>query len=105
MRKAIQTLFAATVLSFGLTGMALADDDLQEIEEISKSFNLISLEEAKSKALLAKPGVIEDVELENRTFKKGWDYEFEILDADGTEWEVLIDAKTGKVNNISRDWF
>jgi uncharacterized membrane protein YkoI len=105
MRKTVQTLFAAMVLSFGLSSVAYADDDIQEIQQISQSFGLISLEEAKVKALAAKPGVIGDAELESRKFKKGWDYEFEILDADGTEWEVLIDAKTGKVNNISRDWF
>lgn len=105
MRKTFQTFCAVSIVSFGSISVALADDDLYEIQQISKSFNLISLEEAKNKALAEKPGVIEDAELENRKFKKGWDYEFEILDADGREWEVLIDAKTGEVSNISRDWF
>ncbi len=105
MKNSFQTLFAVSILSFGLTGVAMADDDLYEMQQISKTFNLISLEEAKSKALAAKPGMIEDAELENRKFKKGWDYEFEIIDADGREWEVLVDAKTGEVTNISRDWF
>jgi len=63
------------------------------------------LEQAKATALQAKPGVIKDAELENRTFEKGWDYEFEVVDADGKEWEVNVDAKTGKVRNIKRDWF
>ncbi|HSG92461.1 MAG TPA: PepSY domain-containing protein, partial [Methylotenera sp.] len=36
---------------------------------------------------------------------KGWDYEFEIVDADGHEWEVNIDAKTGAVRGTSREWF
>jgi len=45
------------------------------------------------------------VELERRKFRSGWDYEVEILDANGAEWEVYIDAKTGKVNGVHRDWF
>ena len=53
----------------------------------------------------AKPGVVKEVELERRKFKSGWDYEVEIVDSNGAEWEVYIDAKTGKVNSINRDWF
>jgi uncharacterized membrane protein YkoI len=105
MKKTVQTLLATTVLSFGLSSVALADDDIHEIQQITQSFGLISLDEAKTKALAAKAGVVKDVDLENRKFNKGWDYEFEILDADGAEWEVYVDAKTGNVSNISRDWF
>jgi uncharacterized membrane protein YkoI len=98
--------FAATILMLGtFSTYALADDDLQEMEAISKQFGLISLEEAKVKALAAKPGVVKDADLENHKFSKGWDYEFEIIDADGNEWDVDVDAKTGKVTNIKRDWF
>ena len=104
MKKTVQTLLATTVLSFGLSSVALADDDIHEIQQITQSFGLISLDEAKTKALAAKAGVVKDVDLENRKFNKGWDYEFEILDADGAEWEVYVDAKTGNVSNISRDW-
>ncbi|EUJ09376.1 propeptide domain-containing protein [Methylophilaceae bacterium 11] len=106
MKKSVQTLLMATAISFAIFGPAHADDDdLQEMESISKSFGLIPLEQAKATALQAKPGVIKDAELENRTFEKGWDYEFEVVDADGKEWEVNVDAKTGKVRNIKRDWF
>jgi uncharacterized membrane protein YkoI len=106
MKKSVQALLMATAISFAIFGPAHADDDdLQEMESISKSFGLIPLEQAKATALQAKPGVIKDAELENRTFEKGWDYEFEVVDADGKEWEVNVDAKTGKVRNIKRDWF
>ncbi|MDP8567229.1 PepSY domain-containing protein [Methylophilus aquaticus] len=81
------------------------DDDPAKIAEMAKTFGLISLEDAQKKALAAKPGMVKEAELENRKFKSGWDYEFEIVDADGKEWEVLIDAKTGKVNSVNRDWF
>tara|TARA_R110002049_G_scaffold172763_1_gene339589 strand:- start:2318 stop:2635 length:318 start_codon:yes stop_codon:yes gene_type:complete len=103
-----------TTAVFALTGMmtlmlnvapAYADDDIRNIQAFSEGLGLISLEQAKAKALQAKPGMIDDVDLENRNFSKGWDYEFEIIDIDGKEWEVMIDAKTGEVHKISRDWF
>lgn len=106
MKKTIHQLVIATPLVLSLfTFHAYADDDLQEMELYSKQFNLISLEEAKAKALEAKPGVVKDADLESRKISKGWDYEFEIVDADGVEWEVNVDAKTGKVGGIYRDWF
>ncbi|GAB4296621.1 MAG: hypothetical protein Kow0083_09480 [Methylophaga sp.] len=97
----MSSLLAVLVLS----APAKADDDIREIRALSEGLGLISLEEAKTKALEAKPGVIEDVDLDNRPLGKGWDYEFEILDADGNEWDVYIDAKTGEVRKIEKDWF
>jgi uncharacterized membrane protein YkoI len=106
MKKTIQYFSILSLLSLGMVSTAtFADDDLQEMEAISKGLGLITLEEAKAKALEAKPGVIKDAELENRKFEKGWDYEFEIVDADGKEWDVYVDAKSGKVNGVNRDWF
>lgn len=106
MKKSMNTFTLASVISFSLLSpLAFADNDIQEIEAISKEFGLITLEQAKAKALAAKPGVVDDVDLENRKFGKGWDYEFEIVDADGREWEVLVDAKTGVVRDVSREWF
>jgi uncharacterized membrane protein YkoI len=104
MKNLTQKLFISAVFLGALTN-AYADDDIQEMESIAKGLGLISLEEAKTKALAAKPGVVKDADLENRKFGKGWDYEFEIVDADGHEWEVNIDAKTGEVRGTSREWF
>lgn len=106
MKHTIQTLITVTALSFGVMSNAFADaDDLHEMETMAKTFGLISFEEAKTKALAAKPGVIDDAEFESKKFEKGWNYEFEIVDADGVEWDVDIDAKTGKVTKMSKDWF
>jgi len=107
MKNSVYKTSAATILMLGIlsTNAVADDDDLQEMEAISKQFSLISLDEAKAKALAAKPGVVKDADLENRKFSKGWDYEFEIVDADGKEWDVVIDAKTGMVGSIKRDWF
>lgn len=103
-------LFSALTLTGFVTVMALsttlkADDDIREMKTLSEGLGLISLEEAKTAALKAKPGVIDDADLEDRSFGKGWDYEFEIVDADGNEWEVYVDAKTGEVRKVEKDWF
>ena len=109
MRKSPYTsasITAASLVALSLLSpLAFADDDIHEIEAVSKELGLITFEQAKTKALAAKPGAVADVELENRKFGKGWDYEFEIVDAEGREWEVLVDAKTGVVRDVSRDWF
>jgi len=106
MKKPISTFTLASLISLSLLSpLVFADDDIHEIEAISKELGLITLDQAKAKALAAKPGTVSDVDLENRKFGKGWDYEFEIVDADGREWEVLVDAKTGAVRDVSRDWF
>ena len=107
MKLSIHQLALSVALVFAtMTSVAYADDDdAQEMEAISKQFGFISIDEAKTKALAAKPGVIKDADLENRKLSKGWDYEFEIVDSDGKEWEVNIDAKTGEVSGIHRDWF
>lgn len=107
MNKSIYNLATVAALALGVvsSNVYADDDDLQEIAAVSKEFGLITLEAAQAKALAAKPGVVTDADLENRKLGKGWDYEFEIVDSDGKEWEVNIDAKTGKVNGIHRDWF
>lgn len=89
-----------------LSGPALADeDDVAEAKAIAAAANLISIEQATEKALQAKPGTVIEVELEKRTWPQGWDYEFEIIDAEGKEWDVDIDAKTGEARKVKQDWF
>lgn len=106
MNKSIyKTTVAIIALGFLSFNASADDDDLYEIEAATKQFGLISMDEAKEKALSARPGMIKDMELENRKYSKGWDYEFEIVDADGKEWDVDIDAKTGEVVKNRRDWF
>lgn len=106
MKTNVLKLVFATVATLGIIiSTVQANDDLKKAETISKNFGLITLEEATAKALAAKPGVVTDTDLEDRDFSKGWDYEFEIVDADGNEWEVYIDAKTGNVRKVSREWF
>lgn len=101
-------LIVALVSVAALSGAGIAhadDDDLQEMAVLSKEFGLISVDEARKKALEAKPGVVEEIDLDSRKFGKGFDYEVEIIDADGAEWEVYIDAKTGEVRKTTKEWF
>jgi uncharacterized membrane protein YkoI len=100
--------YSALIAAFGVlgSGAALADsDDPQKMRTIAETAGLISLEQASEKALAAKPGSIIEVDLDDRQWPQGWDYEFEIIDKDGREWDVDIDAKTGEVRKVSKEWF
>jgi uncharacterized membrane protein YkoI len=97
-----------SVLSIGflITTMSIQAKDIKDpalIAQTAQSAGLISLEEAKQKALAVKPGKVKEVELEKRKMSDGWDYEVEIIDANGQEWDVDIDAKTGTVLKVKLD--
>lgn len=105
MKKITQTLLVSS-FAFFISGNVMADsDDPVKMRAIAEAAGLISLEEATKKALAAKPGTVIEVELDDRSWPQGWDYEFEIIDANGKEWDVDIDAKTGEVRKIKADWF
>lgn len=99
MKKLLMFTLVSSVISFS----AFADD-IVEMQTKSEQLGLISVDEAKSIALEAKPGIIDDIDLENRAFFGGWDYEIEVLGKDGKEWDVYINAETGEVRKVSRDW-
>ncbi len=106
LNKTIALAFTIASLNFIAPTSALADDeDPEKMHLIAKAAGLITLEQATQKALAAKPGNVIEVELERRKFPQGWDYEFEIIDAQGQEWDVDIDAKTGEARKVSKDWF
>lgn len=108
MKKTMPYLWMSLLIASTVLQPAWADDDeddMQKMEQMVKAFGLISQQEAQTKALAAKPGVVKEIELERRKFRDGWDYEVEIVDPKGKEWEVTLDAKTGKVNSLNRDWF
>lgn len=104
--KLIQRIVVISGLAFFMAGPALAGtEDPAKMRTIAEAAGLISVEEATAKALAAKPGTIIEVELDDRKWPQGWDYEFEIIDANGKEWDVDIDAKTGEVRKVKADWF
>lgn len=105
MKHLTQALLLSS-FAFLMSGNAMADgDDPAKMRAIAQAAGLISLEQASEKALAAKPGTIIEVELDDRSWPQGWDYEFEIIDANGKEWDVDIDAKTGEVRKVKADWF
>ncbi|HEU5283337.1 MAG TPA: PepSY domain-containing protein [Burkholderiales bacterium] len=98
------TLGGALMLALGAAStLAVADDDRAEMEAVVKAGNFISPEEARDKALAAKPGSVIDLDLD-RSWRGGYHYEVEVLDAELREWEVHVDAKTGKGVSAERDW-
>jgi uncharacterized membrane protein YkoI len=62
----------------------------------------VSLANARSIALKARPGVITDQELEREHGGSGLRYSFDVKSA-GAKYEVGVDAKTGKVLENGRD--
>lgn len=88
---------------FATSAFAQDANDLAEMKAISKSANLIPPEQAIEKALAVKPGTVVDADID-RKFKKFY-YEIEIVDAQGTEWEIDIDARSGTVRRVKKDWF
>ncbi|MBD7985721.1 PepSY domain-containing protein [Sporosarcina sp. Sa2YVA2] len=75
------------------------DDELSQAE-LAKQAKIT--EKAATKIALEKvPGTIDEVELEDEDGTIV--YEFEIVSADGTEQEVKVDAKTGKIVKVEAD--
>lgn len=99
----MRKLFAALAMSTAIATPVFADNDEARDRAIVKAANLITPEQASEKALAAKPGTVTDIDLDRKW--KTYYYEVEIVDANAVEWEVDIDAKTGSVRRIKRDWF
>ena len=103
--KTISALAIAAAIPFA----AHADSDHrsngQRDAEIVKAFGLISAEQAREIALKEAPVVVSELELDDRDYGKGWKWEVEVVNADGKEVEVDLDAKTGKILKVDKDWF
>lgn len=101
-----------TLLGVALLALAAAaanpavadDDDRVKMDALVRAGKFITPDEAKEKAVAAKPGEVIDIDLD-RSWRGSYSYEIEIVDADINEWEVHVDAKTGKVQSVQRDWF
>ncbi|HEX4916705.1 MAG TPA: PepSY domain-containing protein [Limnobacter sp.] len=105
-RRPAPTLITAAILLFvGLPMTAMANGDHNRDTDLVKAFGLISAEQAKTLALKEAPGVVTELELDDRDFAKGWKWEVEVVNAEGKEVEVDLDAKTGQVLKVDKDWF
>ena len=72
--------------------------------ELAKSAK-VSLHEAETIALKARPGVIKDRELEKEKGGSGLRYTFDLVGTDGKKYEVGVDAADGKIleNGLDND--
>lgn len=85
------------------TGKLTEEEEEIEIKDPRfASKTKVALEDAKKMALAAKPGEI--IETETSIEADGSiSYEFDIKGKDGKEWEVEVDAVTGKVVEIEEE--
>lgn len=105
LKTTLTALSLVTAACLPLTSMASSNDH-QLDQEAVKAFGLITTDDAKARALKEVPGaVVREIELDNDKHRKGWQYEVELVDAQGKEWEVKLDAKTGGVIKVKKDWF
>ncbi len=100
--KTFNKLTLASLISLSMVSIAVADsDDMMKMQQKAEAFNLISAEEAKNIATETKPGFVDDVDLEGTG--TGYQYEVEVADEQGMEWDVYIDAKTGELVHVKQD--
>ena len=101
--KLNQLLTPAFLLSIAVAAPALADeDDMVEMRAVSGAAGLISPEQAIERALASKAGTVIDADIDRKLGH--YYYEIEIIDAQGVEWEIDVDAKSGEVRRVKRDW-
>jgi|GEM_PF-181776 len=98
-------LFAAAALTL-TAGLAQADVRPDLIPGLLKSGAIMDLEKLNQAALAQHPGTtaasITDTELE-QTATGAYVYQVELRDSKGIEWDVDLDAKTGKVLSNKQD--
>ena len=101
MNKAI-ALTCAAFLSLG-SGALLADDDvrLDEANALIEQGTIMNFEELNQKALSVQPGTITDTDLD-KVYGR-YVYQVEILDGQGQEWDVDMDASNGEVLEHKQD--
>lgn len=77
-----------------LSAALYADDDHDDAKRLLESGEILALEIVLEKARKLRAGKVLEVELETKKGKKI--YEIELLDSDGTVYELKYDAKTGE---------
>lgn len=101
---ALKKLMTAAALGLLTAAPALADED--EIHYSQSSHRYISYERAAKAAENAVgPGShATDVDFEYSRFNNRAYFEVEVYDGQGREFDVVVDANTGKVIGKRRDW-
>lgn len=97
---------AFTVLSTGVAvsaGVFAKDVPPTELEALVKSGAVLPQDKLDAAALAKHPGGTVQPGGEVEKHRRGYVYEVEILDAQGVEWDIDVDAKTGTVLKNERD--
>ena len=99
--KTLTALFTAAALTL-TAGLAQADVPVDQIPQLVKDGKIKPLEELNQIVLKLHSGAtITDSDLDNHF--NGFEYEVELKDAKGVEWDVDLNAATGEVLKNKKD--
>ncbi|MNM25494.1 PepSY domain-containing protein [Pseudomonas sp. MAG733B] len=99
--KTLTALFTAAALTL-TAGLAQADVPVDQIPQLVKDGKIKPLEELNQIVMKLHPGAtITDSDLDNHF--NGYEYEVELKDAKGVEWDVDLNAATGEVLKNKKD--
>lgn len=89
-------------LAFAVTATA-KDLSVDEVATLTKEGKILPTEKLDAAALAAHPGGKIEQGAEIERHHRGYVYEVEVTDAKGQEWDLDIDATTGKIVKNERD--
>ena len=99
--KTLTALFTAAALTL-TAGLAQADVPVDQIPQLVKDGKIKPLEELNQIVMKLHPGAtMTDSDLDNHF--NGYEYEVELRDAKGIEWDVDLNAATGEVLKNKQD--
>ncbi|MBK5519317.1 MULTISPECIES: PepSY domain-containing protein [unclassified Pseudomonas] len=99
--KTLTALFTAAALTL-TAGLAQADVPVDQIPQLVKDGKIKPLAELNQVVMKLHPGAtITDSDLDNHF--NGYEYEVELRDAQGVEWDVDLNAATGEVLKNKKD--
>ncbi|MCK1791585.1 PepSY domain-containing protein [Pseudomonas violetae] len=99
--KTLTALFTAAALTL-TAGLAQADVPVDQIPQLVKDGKIKPLEELNQVVMKLHPGAtITDSGLDNHF--NGYEYEVELRDAKGIEWDVDLNAANGEVLKNKKD--
>lgn len=99
--KTLTALFTAAALTL-TAGLAQADVPVDQIPQLVKDKKIMSLEDLNKIVMKLHPGAtITDSDLDDHF--NNYEYEVELKDAKGVEWDVDLNAATGEVLKNKQD--
>jgi len=99
--SSVMTRAGIAVLLAGVGGTAMADVGYSEAQRLRASGEALPEAQVSEIVGKARPGEITEMELD-RDFGR-LVYEVEVRDAQGQEWNLEVDGKTGEVLGEERD--